>query len=174
MGLDFYKALRVLAFSEARATTSSNAYALRKVLRWYSKTFATPLHVVETLPVDDILQHYYESLYEDMDLEDEARELADLVMTEKEAAVAAEKLAKKTAEEDAFVKEVEAEEAARKAKAKTAPKAPAPPKPGRETDLPEAVAPPADIRMTFLSEDELERLDAEDGLGAIAPLVGLD
>lgn len=39
-------------------------YFCRKVLRWYSKTFHTPLHQTESLPWLPILQHYYEAHYE--------------------------------------------------------------------------------------------------------------
>jgi hypothetical protein len=41
-------------------------YYLRRIFRWYSKTFATPLHEVEELPLSDVLQHYWEEHYEDM------------------------------------------------------------------------------------------------------------
>lgn len=42
-------------------------YNLRHIFRWYSQTFHTPLHLVEHLPIQDILQHYYETQYEDLD-----------------------------------------------------------------------------------------------------------
>jgi hypothetical protein len=42
-------------------------YNLRFVLRWYSKTFATPLHLVKTLPLPDVIQAFWESRYETMD-----------------------------------------------------------------------------------------------------------
>jgi len=44
----------------------SNAYFFRRIVRWYSTTFHTPLHIVESLPWYEILQHYYESQYEKM------------------------------------------------------------------------------------------------------------
>ena len=36
----------------------------RKICRWYSKSFHTPLHLVESLPIDHILTNYYESTME--------------------------------------------------------------------------------------------------------------
>lgn len=46
-------------------------YLLRKICRWYSNKFYTPLHIVENdLPTYYILQHFYESKYEDMNRND--------------------------------------------------------------------------------------------------------
>jgi hypothetical protein len=69
-------------------------YNLRFIFRWYSKTFATPLHVVEALPLHDVLIHYFECHYEglnDSELEDEIRRLT----------MSTEKLARLKREEDA-------------------------------------------------------------------------
>lgn len=55
-------------------------YFLRRIFRWYSKTFATPLSDVYELPLEDILMHYWESQYEDM--EDEERAAAILRLRE--------------------------------------------------------------------------------------------
>jgi hypothetical protein len=38
----------------------------RRVARWYSTTFHTPLHLVNTIPWEELLTHYYESHYEQM------------------------------------------------------------------------------------------------------------
>jgi hypothetical protein len=40
-------------------------YQLRRVFRDYSQRFHTPLHVVETLPLEDVLTHYWEAYYEE-------------------------------------------------------------------------------------------------------------
>ena len=63
----------------------STDYAVRKILREYSKKFHTPLHEVYELPIEHVLRAYYEEVFEDLedkDLEDEARELSQ---TEEEA-----------------------------------------------------------------------------------------
>lgn len=45
-------------------------YWLRKIFRWYSHYFATPLHEVEDLPLVDVLRAWYEQAYEDMEEQD--------------------------------------------------------------------------------------------------------
>jgi hypothetical protein len=54
-------------------------YALRKIMREYSKAFHTPLHEVYDLPIEHVLRAYYEETFEtleDKDLQDEARDLS--------------------------------------------------------------------------------------------------
>lgn len=42
-------------------------YTYRKICRWYSQTFSTPLHIVEMdLLQEDVLQHYFENQIEKM------------------------------------------------------------------------------------------------------------
>ena len=53
-------------------------------MRWYSKTFSTPLATVEDLPVEDVLAVYYEEIYEEMDEEARAQERAHLLLSEEE------------------------------------------------------------------------------------------
>ena len=43
------------------------AHFLRNVFRWYSKEFNTPLHQVIELPLVDVMLHYYECQYENME-----------------------------------------------------------------------------------------------------------
>src|ERR1700690_4567872 len=55
-------------------------YLLRNLVRWYSAKFATPLHEVEELPFEDVLQTYYEVQYEEMnepELEMDIKELIE-------------------------------------------------------------------------------------------------
>lgn len=61
MAQDWPKSLEVLAYQEALSDKPSVEFSFRKLFRWYSKEFYTPLHIVETLPIFDILQHYYEA-----------------------------------------------------------------------------------------------------------------
>lgn len=53
--------------------TPDPEFFLRKVFRWYSKTFVTPLDEVEDLPLADVLRHFYEYHFEEM-LEDQPGE----------------------------------------------------------------------------------------------------
>jgi vacuolar-type H+-ATPase subunit I/STV1 len=57
-------------------------YTLRHIFRWYSKTFSTPLHVVEALPLEDVLQAYFEEHYEGMNEVEREQEVAHLLETE--------------------------------------------------------------------------------------------
>ena len=49
---------------------NDRVYFERKVRRWYSKTFSTPLPQVFTLPWDHVLTHYYEATLENLDYND--------------------------------------------------------------------------------------------------------
>lgn len=48
-----------------RLSQTPSDYQLRRVFRDYSARFHTPLHVVETLPLEDVLTHYWEAYYEE-------------------------------------------------------------------------------------------------------------
>lgn len=43
--------------------TSDDSYQLREIFRWYSKEYTTPLHIVEELPLEDVLTCYFEDRY---------------------------------------------------------------------------------------------------------------
>ena len=51
----------------ANVANPDAAYFYRSVCRWYSKTFNTPLTVVETLAPEHVLINYFESIFEDAD-----------------------------------------------------------------------------------------------------------
>lgn len=57
------QAVRLIALRDVVLADDAR-YHLRRKMRWYAMTFHTPLHVVETLPVLDVLRHYYEAQYE--------------------------------------------------------------------------------------------------------------
>jgi len=57
-------------------------YLLRDIFRWYSKEFVTPLHVVETLPLEDVLRHYYEVKYAELSEHERLEEIDRLLLTE--------------------------------------------------------------------------------------------
>lgn len=141
---------------------------LRYVMRWYSKTFFTPLHDVPDLPIEDVWLAFFEERYHGMKREDLEEQVALALETpeERNSRVRAEEDAK--AQEDAFV-------AMSEKMARTAPKPvplPANPDPaGLLSQIPnlpetmpdaanrEAVGPlEPDIKMTFVDPDEMERL----------------
>lgn len=73
MALDFGEAVQVAALQavlrnkQSKPNSVDSEYSLRRVFRWYSKTFFTPLHEVEDLPLSDVLQSYWEERFEDME-----------------------------------------------------------------------------------------------------------
>ena len=57
-------------------------YHLRKIYRWYSKTFATPLNDCYDLPIEFILQEYFEEYFEGLEEEDREFAIEELLETE--------------------------------------------------------------------------------------------
>lgn len=62
------------------------AASMRRIFRWYSREFSTPLHTVDTLPLEDILQAYYEDRYESMEEPLLEQEMAEMSLTPAERA----------------------------------------------------------------------------------------
>jgi hypothetical protein len=60
---------------------STEDYNVRHIFRWYSKTFNTPLHVVDTLPFEDVLTHYFENQYEELHPDEREDEVHELLLT---------------------------------------------------------------------------------------------
>ncbi len=84
--MDYYSAIRINAL-EAVLSGDSQEYIFRHILRWYSKNFYTPLHVVETIPLEDVLTAYYESKYEEMKDIELDMEKSSLLETDEEKAM---------------------------------------------------------------------------------------
>jgi hypothetical protein len=51
----------------------------RYVCRWFSSKFATPLMDVYDMPIDFVLQHYFEDMYENMSKEDRYTRTIELI-----------------------------------------------------------------------------------------------
>lgn len=60
------QAVQILAMEAVLSDTDE--YRMRDICRWYSGEFSTPLHIVEDLPFEYVLQHYYEAVYAKMQL----------------------------------------------------------------------------------------------------------
>lgn len=60
--------------------TEPGEYTTRHIFRWYSREFGTPLHVVESLPLEDVLQHYFECQYEELAEEQRAETIRRLLI----------------------------------------------------------------------------------------------
>jgi succinate dehydrogenase flavin-adding protein (antitoxin of CptAB toxin-antitoxin module) len=104
--LDLLKALRVNAFHAVKHRDSD--YVLRFVQRWYSRTFATPLDDVYDVPVEDLLMHFFEARYEEMEDDDLDHELMLLTETDAERTARLAKEAEEAADDDEFFEEQKA------------------------------------------------------------------
>jgi hypothetical protein len=80
--MKYLDAVRLLALKAVLKPDTEDH--LRQIFRWYSKTFSTPLHVVEGLPLDNILRTYYEDMYGGLEDEQKEELLADLLLTDEE------------------------------------------------------------------------------------------
>lgn len=75
--MDYNNIYRSYQIQAAEAVLDPDEQAFyRKICRWYSKNFFTPLHIVEALPTDQILTNYYEASMEQIPYND----LYDIVM----------------------------------------------------------------------------------------------
>jgi hypothetical protein len=153
-------------------------YNRRKIFRFYSSHFNTPLHVVETLPLLDVIRAYWEQNYEAMS-ED------DLEAVVRQAGMSDEDLKKLDDKDDASELDLDVIAAAVAAGAygnlatSGAPAAPKPkPKGPRKSTLKEAeIAPKIDIKdleklpesiSIKFSDDDDPDFDMEgDGLGLL-------
>lgn len=148
--MDLVGAIRLCALWEVMNPEPSNEYRLRRVFRWYSRTFSTPLEQVSDIPIEDVLQAYYECEYEqynDPELEDERTVLT----SEKD------ELRKREQEDDEFAEMVEQEEAerARKRSSEKESKPASLPANNAPSELPSAPPKlPPDIKMVFTDLDD--------------------
>ena len=162
-------ALRDVLFKDRpdRRDQVDPAYWIRSTLRWYSKTFSTPLHVVEELPLVDVLRAYYEETFEGMS-EDELEDLRIRVTeTPEEAAKRLEAQTLQEADDDAFLQEKFLQEMAAKEQIRLK-------ESGKPVGIPGEplkavmVSDPEDgvVDLRFVDEDtfeeELRRIDEQD------------
>ena len=82
--MDFYHALQCVAM-QAVLNPDRDAW-LRHVVRWYSKTFHTPIADVEQLPMDEVLLAYYESSFEEMEDDEREEHVHKLLETDEQRA----------------------------------------------------------------------------------------
>lgn len=106
--MDLFTSLKLVALRNVHCDVPDYAYQSRKILRWYSQTFFTPLHEAYKLPFVDVLTHYYEAQAEanagdkDYTVEDLQEEFRSLTESAKERA---EREAEEAAKEDDFMLE---------------------------------------------------------------------
>lgn len=181
-----YRALQIQAL--LAVIEQDPEYEIRRILRWYSKVFSTPLHQVEELPLEDVVRAYYEEKFESLDPEALERIREELLETEEERYERLKREDSENADAETYAKiaEAEEEEAKRKTAAKKAAEKAALPKVERqkplaahlgvgskiaqEQELPSSLPTtefPPDITIKFdvVDPDEFER--EIEGLGSI-------
>lgn len=111
--LDLLRAIQLLAYDAV--TSKPSDYLLRHIFRWYSRTLHVDIREVDSVPLEDVLQAYFECRYEEMD--DHEREEVEARLREFQAErLEREAREKREAEDDDdFFREAVAE--ARKANA---------------------------------------------------------
>jgi len=158
-----FQALRDV-YLYGKGKESDPEYTLRKMFRWYSKTFHTPLHIVETLPFTDVLQAWWEEKYEEMTPEDLEHEREEILRTPEELEEA--QRVEDAADADTW-EMIQEERKAEAAVAKKLDKLKLPPEAApffssiqREPELIMAKIPqretPPEIKMVFVDDLELE------------------
>jgi hypothetical protein len=131
----------------------------RYVMRWYSKTFHTPLHEVANLPIEDVWLAFYEERYSALEPQELKEEIALALETPEQKAEREAQEAQEAFSEAQFLKQTE--EAAAKSKVTPAPlgipnlldQVPAKLAETKPTDMPE------DITMEFVEDpNEIAKL----------------
>jgi hypothetical protein len=165
--MDQYRAIRLRALGAV--VKPNKDYIIRKVLRWYSKTFFTPLAQVEDLPLEDVFQAFYEEKYAEMSEEEVEAERQELLTSDQDRYEQI--LAEEAEEAEMFEtgKLMAAQMRAKKALVATPQKGNIAdirhqvPGPIRSMEAPESELPsvprelPPGISMTFVSESDFEQ-----------------
>lgn len=178
--MHYFPALRLQALKAVMAPDEEAN--LRYIMRWYSRNYHTPLHVVETLPLEDIYQTFYEHTYEELDEADRKQELADLLETPEEKRAKERAKDEERAEIFEYARQIAEQERKKEEKKRLADLKPeqkqslmapkqAPQSTLPKTQLNQAIKDmkelPPNIEMRFISEEEMER--ELEGYGSMMP-----
>lgn len=165
--------IRILAIQAVTDEESDPEYKLRKIFRFYSSKFHTPLHKVQDLPLEEVLQAYFETIYETMESADIDEEIKLLLETPEQKQARINKEAADQLADEEFLKQIKEENETKNtkevpktiddiAKISRVNEQMASP----ETTLPEGTTLPPDINFKFVNADELEEEIARlDGMG---------
>lgn len=80
--MDVVEAIQFLALKAVIAEDGD--FLMRRIARWYSVTFHTPLHLVEELPNEYILTHFFEYSFDKMEKRQRNKILRQLTETAQE------------------------------------------------------------------------------------------
>lgn len=101
---ELLSAIQAQAISNKLVPTEESLY--RKICRSYSKKFHVPLYQIETLDMEHVILNVYEDNLDDVNVEDKLPDLLEIVNSIEDPDYEA----KKSKEQDDFVKQIEAEE----------------------------------------------------------------
>lgn len=157
--MNHYEALQLLAL---RAVEKPDGEArLRGICRWYSKTFHTPLHVVEELDEDDVLTAYFESIYEEMEESERQDIMRQLLETDEQKAARARARDEEAAESFEFARRMADEARIAAAKKKI-------------SDVKEVVRPASTLsapaRLVTKALSEVEKLEPDVSVRFVDPI----
>ena len=96
-------------------------YQLRRISRWYSKTFHTPLADVDNIPVEDLIYTYYECMYEDLPPERREEEIEDIFTPPDKRVLKLDETTERKVSDDDFMKQIQDEEKKKAEEAKKTP-----------------------------------------------------
>jgi len=164
--MNIIEATRLIAlWNVTRASDKQDPeYIYRVMARWYSEKFGYKLDEVDDIPIETVAMHYYEAHYEDMTPEERNEEIKRLTQSDEE------KIAADKADDDFLKQAIKEAEDASKLRAAASALARATEElqqvaiPKKVEGLKKELAQP-DINMTFISEEEMERMGEWDILG---------
>lgn len=158
-----FKAIQVLAAEAVKERDPE--YLERYIMRWYSKTFFTPMSQVAEIPLQEIYQHFFEEYYENLQSEDDekfAKEIAELIETDEERQT---RLKAEAAEELAAQQLIKASEVQNASiagiKDGEKPKGPKPKLKGTDNQgamMPESIELPPDVDIQFALAEDFEKM----------------
>ena len=151
--VDLVTDIRIQALSDSASNPNDDFHNfLFYVFRWYSKTFFTPLHVVEELPLESVLRAFFYDKADHLTPEERHEELLLVLESPEQRSARFMKESEDLVGDEALLAEIDA-------------------KPESEVDrkglnvLPVSIIKPdlaslsPDIKMTFISEEEAEELE---------------
>lgn len=80
--MHYYEAIKAKALRSVLKPDTD--YYLRRVYRWYSKTFHTPLETAFDLPVEFVLREYFEEYFENLEEEELDFQLEEVTETDEQ------------------------------------------------------------------------------------------
>lgn len=80
--MDLYKDIQIMALADV--INETDEFVMRRIMSWYSQTYHTPLHVVETLPFVEVLRWYYEDTFNDLGEFEREEKIRELTETDKD------------------------------------------------------------------------------------------